>query len=266
MLVGDLELLMKETPVTTDIHHWSLSPPPTCSTDSPTMCLFLIIQLPPICGSQLWSKQVLSLIPKDLDLYVHTALWPCLVWKGLYVKFWSKTCASSIQFQNLKIQLKCAQSPPLLCLAIHSSLVKMTALPSFCSAASQSSFLPAYIFFPLFITSSSFVSQAISQSYFWQGNRHSKKELSLMSEHHKNLDEKNRHTGLYLPLSFCNCLFVLFASSPEMENVVLKRSKTQPLCCSLLWCSHCNYSFPPPCVDANSSKQMYCIFPVDMHN
>lgn len=230
MLAGDLELLMKETPVTTDIHHWSLSLPPTCSTDSPTMCLFLTLQLPPICGSQLWSKQVLSLIPKDLDLHVHIRS-HCRV-----SMFSLKRPSCQILIKMRLINSISELKNPVKMRKVHLCCVwpyiarLWKWLPSHLFVQLPVSLPPCQrtSFFP-FITSSSFVSQAISQPYFWQGNRHSKKELSLISGHHKNLDEKNRHTGLYLPLSFCNCLFVPFALSPEMENVVLKRSKTQPL-------------------------------------
>lgn len=54
-----------------------------------------------------------------------------------------------------------------------------------------------------------------------------------MKEQHKNPDEKNTDTqvSVSLSLSSSNCLAVLFALSLEMEHVVVKSSKTQPLYC-----------------------------------
>ena len=107
---------------------------------------------------------------------------------------------------------------PALCIATHSPLVKMTALPSFCSAASPSSFLPAricriwlpapHLFFPRVYYFLVFVSQCFSQPHFWQGNRHSKKELSLMRSGTKTLTRKlQTRRSLYL------CLYLLVIAS-----------------------------------------------------
>lgn len=82
-LLGFKSLLMKETQVTTYIHQWSLSLPPTCSVDSSTMCHFLLFFIPhPSVAhvSQLWFMHCLNLKRPDLDLWDHAALCPCLVW------------------------------------------------------------------------------------------------------------------------------------------------------------------------------------------
>lgn len=81
-----------------------------------------------------------------------------------------------------------------------------------------------------------------------------------MSEQHKNPDEKDTDTqvSVSVSLSFNNCLAALFtlsvSSCEEQQNSTI-----------MLLFSFCNYSLPLLRVDANSSKHMYCIFPVDMH-
>lgn len=134
-----------------------------------------------------------------------------------------------------------------MCAAKYSTLVKTVAPPSFCSSASLSSFLPACIFFPcLLLSHLSSPMESVGRTSDMEIDIQRGSRLWWASAA-KNLAGKNRHTGLRLPLFLFNCLF-------------LSLFQKHILCWSLLWCFNYNVS-PSLCMDANSSRHNYCVFP-----
>lgn len=157
----------------------------------------------------------------------------------------------------------------------HSLFVKMTALPSFCSAASLSCFLPAcnwlppprlFFFLCLLLPHLCLPGFQSAPLLTLQINIQRRSCLWWVSSTESLMRKIQTLRSLYL------CLYLLVIAE-LCSSLCLRRrsmwwwsSETQPLCfcflsvvlivttpCSLL------------CVDVDASKHMYCIFPVDMH-